>query len=158
MSSNFSNALSGLNANSLAIDTVSGNLSNMNTTGYMGNQVSFQDLLSGVTNATHVSVAGSVVAQAQAMGRPVVASDVGMLPEHVLVPPRKTEELRTGWVVAAADPIGLAHTLKLALQLGPTEYQAMADRARQFAEYMFSPQSAAAATRAVYMSLLAREL
>jgi hypothetical protein len=33
----------------------------------------------------------------------------------------------------------------------------MAARARQFAEYMFSPQSAAGATRAVYMSLLARD-
>jgi glycosyltransferase involved in cell wall biosynthesis len=92
------------------------------------------------------------------MARPVVTSDVGMLPEHVLVPPRMPEELRTGWVVAAADSIGLAHTLKLALELDPTEYQAMAARARQFAEYMFSPQSAAAATRAVYMSLLARDL
>jgi glycosyltransferase involved in cell wall biosynthesis len=101
---------------------------------------------------------GSVVAQAQAMARPVVTSDVGMLPEHVLVPPRMPEELRTGWVVAPADPIGLAHTLKLALELDPIGYQAMAARARQFAEYMFSPQSAAVATRAVYMSLLARDL
>jgi glycosyltransferase involved in cell wall biosynthesis len=101
---------------------------------------------------------GSVVAQAQAMARPVVTSDVGMLPEHVLVPPRMPEELRTGWVVAPGDPNGLAHTLKLALELGPTDYQAMAARARQFAEYMFSPQSAAVATRAVYMSLLARDL
>jgi glycosyltransferase involved in cell wall biosynthesis len=101
---------------------------------------------------------GSVVAQAQAMARPVVTSDVGMLPEHVLVPPRMPEELRTGWVVGRADPTGLAHTLKLALELDPTEYQAMAARARQFAEYMFSSQSAAVATRAVYMSLLARDL
>jgi glycosyltransferase involved in cell wall biosynthesis len=101
---------------------------------------------------------GRVVAQAQAMARPVVTSDVGMLPEHVLVPPRMPEELRTGWVVMPADPIGLAHTLKLALELDPTDYQAMAARARQFAEYMFSPQSAAVATRAVYMSLLARDL
>jgi hypothetical protein len=31
----------------------------------------------------------------------------------------------------------------------------MAARARQFAEYMFSPQSVAEATCAVYMSLLA---
>jgi glycosyltransferase involved in cell wall biosynthesis len=100
---------------------------------------------------------GSVVAQAQAMARPVVTSDAGILPEHVLVPPRVPEELRTGWVVAGADPIGLADTLKLALELDPTEYQAMAARAREFAEYVFSPQSAAIATRAVYMSLLARD-
>ena len=33
----------------------------------------------------------------------------------------------------------------------------LAARAREFAEYMFSPQSAAAAARAVYMSLLTRE-
>jgi glycosyltransferase involved in cell wall biosynthesis len=101
---------------------------------------------------------GSVVAQAQAMARPVVTSDVGMLPENVLVPPRMPEELRTGWVVARADPVGLAHTLKLALALDPADYQTMAARAREFAEYMFSPQSAAVATRAVYMSLLARDL
>jgi glycosyltransferase involved in cell wall biosynthesis len=101
---------------------------------------------------------GSVVAQAQAMARPVVTSDVGMLPEHVLVPPRMPEELRTGWVVEPDDPTGLARTLKLALALDPTDYQAMSARARAFAEYMFSPQSAAAATRAVYMSLLARDL
>jgi glycosyltransferase involved in cell wall biosynthesis len=101
---------------------------------------------------------GSVVAQAQAMGRPVVTSDVGMLAENVLVPPRMPEELRTGWVVAPADPIGLAHTLKRALALDPIDYQAMAARAREFAEYMFSPQSMVVATRAVYVSLLARDL
>src|SRR5580704_19270445 len=63
MSSAFSNALSGLNANSLAIDTVSGNLANLNTTGYMDNQVSFQDLLSGINTQSNSSVSGSVVAE-----------------------------------------------------------------------------------------------
>jgi flagellar hook protein FlgE len=63
MSTAFSNALSGLNANSLAIDTVSGNLANLNTTGYMDNQVSFQDLLSGLNTQSNVGVSGSVVAQ-----------------------------------------------------------------------------------------------
>jgi glycosyltransferase involved in cell wall biosynthesis len=108
--------------------------------------------------AIEAPLLGSVAAQAQAMGRPVVTSDVGMLPEHVLVPPRMPEELRTGWVVAPCDPVGLAHTIKLALQLDPIDYQSMAARAREFAEYMFSPESAAAATRAVYLSLLARDL
>jgi flagellar hook protein FlgE len=65
MSSSFSNALSGLKANSLAIDAVSGNLANLNTTGYMDTQISFQDLLSGVSNiGGNASVSGSVVAQA----------------------------------------------------------------------------------------------
>ena len=45
MSTTFANALSGLNANSLAIDVVSGNLANLNTTGYKSNSVSFQDLV-----------------------------------------------------------------------------------------------------------------
>jgi glycosyltransferase involved in cell wall biosynthesis len=81
-----------------------------------------------------------------------------MLGEHVLVPPRMPEDLRTGWVVGAGDPVGFAHTLMLALMLDATDYQAMAARARQFAEYMFSPQSVAVATRAVYTSLLARDI
>jgi hypothetical protein len=34
----------------------------------------------------------------------------------------------------------------------------MAARARQFAEYMFSARSVAVATRAVYTSLLARDI
>ena len=65
MSTTFSNALSGLNANALAIDAVSGNLANLNTAGYMDSQVSFEDLLSGNINSqTGTSVAGSVVAHA----------------------------------------------------------------------------------------------
>jgi glycosyltransferase involved in cell wall biosynthesis len=111
-----------------------------------------------VVPALEAPLLGSVVAQAQAMARPAVVSEVGMLGEHVLTPPRMPEELRTGWAVTPGDPIDLAHTLRLALALEPTAYQAMAARARQFAKYMFSPQSAAVATRAVYTSLLSRDL
>ncbi len=65
MSTAFSNALSGLNANSLAINTISGNLANLNTTGYKDSQVSFGDLLSGNINGeSNSNGAGSVVAQA----------------------------------------------------------------------------------------------
>jgi glycosyltransferase involved in cell wall biosynthesis len=111
-----------------------------------------------VVPAIEPPLLGSLVGQAQAMARPTVVSDVGMLGEYVLVPPRMPDELRTGWVVTPGDPIDLAQTLKIALTLDSTEYQAMAARARQFAKYMFSPQSAAAATRAVYTSLLSRHL
>ncbi|HWF09012.1 MAG TPA: flagellar hook protein FlgE [Bryobacteraceae bacterium] len=46
MGSAFSNALSGLTANALAIDVVSANLANQNTDGYKANDVSFEDLVS----------------------------------------------------------------------------------------------------------------
>jgi glycosyltransferase involved in cell wall biosynthesis len=103
-------------------------------------------------------VLGRVVAQAQAMARPVVTSGVGILPEHVVVPPRLPEELRTGWVTKPGDAIDFARGLTRALSLDATAYRAMSARARQFAEYMFSPQSVAEATRAVYTSLLARDV
>lgn len=45
----FSTALTGLNANSQAINTVSTNLSNLNTYGYQDVGVSFNDVLNGVT-------------------------------------------------------------------------------------------------------------
>jgi flagellar hook protein FlgE len=65
MSIAFSNALSGLTADSTAINVVSENLANLNTTGYKDEQVSFEDLvnqsLSGFSNAT--SISGSTVAQ-----------------------------------------------------------------------------------------------
>ncbi len=67
MSATFSNALAGLNANSIAIDAVSGNLANLNTSGYMANQVSFDDLLSGAqVTQLATGVAGSVVARSSA--------------------------------------------------------------------------------------------
>lgn len=65
MSVAFANALSGLKANATAINIVSNNLANLNTTGYKNQQVSFQDLvnesLSGFSGAT--SVSGSTTAK-----------------------------------------------------------------------------------------------
>jgi glycosyltransferase involved in cell wall biosynthesis len=87
----------------------------------------------------------------------VVTADVGALPEHVVTPPDMPEDVRTGWVVKRGDPIEFARALSVAVALDDTAYRAMCARARQFAQYMFSPQSIAAATRAVYTSLLARD-
>ena len=46
MFTSFSTALSGLNANTTAIDVVGNNLANLNTTGFKASGVSFQDLMS----------------------------------------------------------------------------------------------------------------
>lgn len=102
-------------------------------------------------------VLGRVAAEAQAMARPVITTQAGILPENVLAPPRMPDELRTGWVVRPGSPVELAGAIGAALQLDDTAYQALAARARQFAQFMFSPESVVAAARAVYTSLLARD-
>jgi len=65
MSSAYSNALSGLNSNSQAINIVSGNLANLSTAGYKDEQVSFEDLvnesLTGFSNSA--SISGSTTVQ-----------------------------------------------------------------------------------------------
>jgi flagellar hook protein FlgE len=68
MSTSLSNALSGLKANAFAIEVVSGNLANLNTSGYKGNNVSFQDLVNSSLNAGvgggSSAAGGSTIAQA----------------------------------------------------------------------------------------------
>lgn len=102
-------------------------------------------------------VFGRVVAEAQAAGKPVVTTDVGVLPENVLSPPRIPEDLRTGWVVPPDNAGELGMALATALSLDEISARAISARARQFAEYSFSPHSVAAATCGVYTSLLARD-
>jgi glycosyltransferase involved in cell wall biosynthesis len=103
-------------------------------------------------------VLGRAIAEAQAMGRPVITSDIGILPEQLVTPPEMPEDVRTGWLAKPGDPGELASAVAAAFSLDGPAYRAMSARARQFAEYMFSPQSIAIATRAVYTALLARDL
>jgi glycosyltransferase involved in cell wall biosynthesis len=110
-----------------------------------------------VVPALKPPLTGSAAAQAQAMGRPVVVNAVGVLPENVLTPPRMREELRTGWVVRPGHAGELARGIGAALRLDRKTYEAMGARSRQFAEFMFSPQSVAAKMRGLYTSLLARD-
>lgn len=99
-------------------------------------------------------VSERVVAEAQAMARPVIASSAGALPECLLAPPRIADELRTGWVVPTGKAEELAHALGDFLALDAKAAGALGDRARQFAAYMFSPESVVTATLEVYNSLL----
>ena len=110
-----------------------------------------------VVPALQPPLSGRAVAEAQAVGRPVITTTVGMLPENVLAPPRMRDELRTGWVVRPGNVGELAAAVGAALALNQTAYEALGARARQFAEFAFSPQSVAEAIRGVYTSLLARD-
>lgn len=110
-----------------------------------------------VLPALEPPIAGRAVAEAQAMARPVVTTEIGILPENVLAPPRMPDELRTGWLVRPGHAAELAGAIGVAMRLDDTAYQALAARARQFAQFMFSPESVVGATRAVYTALLARD-
>jgi glycosyltransferase involved in cell wall biosynthesis len=110
-----------------------------------------------VVPALQAPLSGRTVAEAQAMSRPVVATTLGVLPENVLCPPRMRDELRTGWLVRPGNVGEIARATAAALALPATAYDALGARARQFAEFMFSPQSVAAGIRGVYTSLLARD-
>src|SRR5260370_27798447 len=83
-------------------------------------------------------VLGRVVAEAQAMGRPVVTSNIGILPEHVVTPPEMPEDVRTGWLAESGDAEDFARALGIAFSLDATAYRAMSPRAPQFPAYTFS--------------------
>ena len=62
MSGSLSVALSGLNADSAALDIVGNNLANLNTTGYKDSTASFYDLLSQSVGGGSVQIGGGVSA------------------------------------------------------------------------------------------------
>jgi glycosyltransferase involved in cell wall biosynthesis len=95
-----------------------------------------------------------IAAEAQALARPTIASAIGVLPERLLAPPRVVNAQRTGWLVTPGDPVSLAHAIGEVLALDAASLNALSGRARQFAQATFSPQSVAAATLAVYTSVL----
>ena len=97
---------------------------------------------------------GRIAVEAQAMGTPVVVSNLGATPETVLVTP-PTE--RTGWRVPPADAQALADALYEALTLGASARESLADRARRHVETLFSLESMTQDTLSFYDRLLARE-
>jgi glycosyltransferase involved in cell wall biosynthesis len=97
---------------------------------------------------------GRAAVEAQAMGAPVVVSDLGAVPETVLAPPRVEPSARTGWHVPAADAEALAQALEAALSLGASARDAMAARARAHVQGQFSLQRMCAETLDVYAALV----
>ena len=108
-----------------------------------------------VVPAIEPPVLGRVVAQAQAMGRPVVTSDLGILPEHVATPPEMPENVRTGWVAKAGDAKEFAHAIERRVRPRRCRLPARWRRARGSSPNTCFPHSVAVATHAVYTSLLA---
>jgi glycosyltransferase involved in cell wall biosynthesis len=88
-----------------------------------------------------------------AMARPVIASNVGALPEVVLALPNVLESARTGWLAEPDDPVSFAQALAAALAVEALAYGAIGTRARRLANQFFTPARAAAAVLDVYANL-----
>jgi glycosyltransferase involved in cell wall biosynthesis len=104
--------------------------------------------------STEPEAFGRSAVEAQAMGAPVVVSDLGAVPETVLAPPQVPAEDRTGWRTPAGDSGALADALAHALSLGATAREALARRARAHVERRFSLEQMTRATLDVYLSAL----
>ncbi len=90
---------------------------------------------------------GRVVAEAQAMGRPVVVARHGGAPEQII-------DGHTGWAFAPGDPDGLARGLALALDLDQSARERMSAAAAAHAREHFAVETMCAATLAVYEELM----
>ncbi|ESR25889.1 glycosyltransferase family 4 protein [Lutibaculum baratangense] len=106
------------------------------------------------TPSTEPEAFGRSAAEAQAMGKPVVVSDIGAVRETVLAPPEATEEARTGWRVPPSNALGLAQALNQALDLEPEAARAMGARGRAHVLSLFSLERMVAETLGIYRELL----
>ena len=96
---------------------------------------------------------GRVAVEAQAMERPVIASDIGGFRETICV----QENGRTGWLVPAENAAALARALEVAMSLGQRGRLEMGRRGRRHVAVNFSMKKMCAATLALYRELLYRE-
>ena len=93
-------------------------------------------------------------AESMAMARPVIASNVGALPEIVLAPPHVGESARTGWLAEPDDPLSFARATASALAIDHPIYSLIGARARRMASHLFTPMRVAATTLGLYGALL----
>ena len=94
---------------------------------------------------------GRVAVEAQAMGRPVIASDIGGLRESILPG-------QTGWLVEAGKPELLAEALVHALALTSEQRLRVASEAKNYITNHFSREQMGWATLDVYQELYGHQV
>ena len=104
--------------------------------------------------STEPEAFGRVAVEAQAMGVPVIVSNLGAVPETVLAPPQVRPEVRTGWRVTPGSAEELADAIAAALAMMPSARDALASRARRHVETHFSLERMVAETLDCYTALL----
>ncbi len=116
--------------------------------------------------AAHVAVVASVepeafgrtAIEAQALGCPVIATDIGAPPETVIPASDDDTEAATGWLVAPGDSAALARCLAHALAMNDAERASLGKRARAHVADNFTLSAMKQATLAVYDEVLGTSL
>lgn len=106
--------------------------------------------------STEPEAFGRSAVEAQAMGTPVIVSDLGAVPETVLATPDSPEALRTGWRVPSEDTSSLADALEMSINLGPNAREKLADNGRKHVEANFSLERMVGDTLDVYAAICDR--
>ena len=104
--------------------------------------------------ATTPEAFGRIAVEAQAMGAPVIVSDIGAAAEIVLSAPDTPNHLTTGWRISPSDPAALATAIHEALSLQASAHDALSLRAREHVRRRFSIEEMQHATLDVYRWLL----
>ncbi len=107
-----------------------------------------------VAPSTEPEAFGRVAVEAQAIGAPVIVSDIGAAAEVVFAAPQAPTHRATGWRVPPGDADALADAVMEALSLTASAREALAMRARDFVRKRFSVESMCAETLDLYETLL----
>ena len=100
---------------------------------------------------------GRTSAEAQAMGCPVIVSDLGALPETIIGENDDPQGF-TGWLVPPGDVDALADRVRLALALSPAERAEIGARAQAHVNAKFELEQMQRQTLSVYDELLGSDL
>jgi len=93
---------------------------------------------------------GRTVVEAQALGRPVIATNIGATAETII-------DGETGWLTPPGDAAALAQALGKALDLNEYQRRSMAERAIAHVSQNFSRERMTADTLAIYDELLTNQ-
>jgi glycosyltransferase involved in cell wall biosynthesis len=106
-----------------------------------------------VVPATEARAFGDAAIQAQAMGTPVIATNLAAAPETVLAPPMIAESSRTGFLVPPGNAAALALAIARVLSLGATASGKLSSRAKKHVETCFSAEHMCAVTLEAYVDV-----
>ncbi len=111
-----------------------------------------------VVASTEPEAFGRTATEAQVMGTPIIATDIGAPPETVLGRPYITEDASTGWLVPPGNAARLSEALAAVLALPPEERARMGARARAHVLQTFSLKAMKDQTLRIYDQLLGTNL